>query len=93
MAETTGVETPVEGVEYDSYSEEVPSEYTTETPEVTEQYAAQPVVAGPAGGTGRRKQAIARVRIMPGTGKWTINGRTLDQYLPNKVHQIGRAHV
>src|SRR5690606_29132635 len=38
-------------------------------------------------GTGRRKQAIARVRIVPGTGKWTINGRSLDAYFPNKVHQ------
>ncbi|HLV72754.1 MAG TPA: 30S ribosomal protein S9 [Vulgatibacteraceae bacterium] len=47
----------------------------------------QPVATGPASGTGRRKQAIARVRIVPGTGQWKINGRTLDQYFPNKVHQ------
>ncbi|MBB5788176.1 30S ribosomal protein S9 [Jiangella mangrovi] len=40
-----------------------------------------------AAATGRRKQAIARVRITPGTGQWTINGRTLDTYFPNKVHQ------
>lgn len=40
-----------------------------------------------AAATGRRKQAIARVRIAPGTGQWTINGRTLDNYFPNKVHQ------
>ncbi len=36
---------------------------------------------------GRRKEAIARVRLMPGTGVFTINGRTLDSYFPNKVHQ------
>ena len=36
---------------------------------------------------GRRKNAIARVRIVPGTGKWKINGRTLEDYFPNKVHQ------
>ncbi|MDQ2850829.1 MAG: 30S ribosomal protein S9 [Allobranchiibius sp.] len=41
----------------------------------------------PGAGTGRRKQAIARVRIVPGTGEWTVNGRTLAQYFPNKVHQ------
>ncbi|RIQ13656.1 30S ribosomal protein S9 [Jiangella rhizosphaerae] len=41
----------------------------------------------PAAATGRRKQAIARVRITPGTGQWSINGRTLDTYFPNKVHQ------
>jgi small subunit ribosomal protein S9 len=30
---------------------------------------------------------VARVRIVPGTGRWTINGRTLEGYFPNKVHQ------
>ena len=44
-------------------------------------------VSTPGAATGRRKQAIARVRIVPGTGKWTINGRSLDVYFPNKVHQ------
>ncbi len=47
----------------------------------------RPAVVAPAGATGRRKEAIARVRIVPGTGKWTINGRELDNYFPNKVHQ------
>ncbi|WP_129665809.1 30S ribosomal protein S9 [Phytoactinopolyspora endophytica] len=41
----------------------------------------------PAAAIGRRKEAIARVRIVPGSGKWKINGRDLDQYFPNKVHQ------
>ena len=27
-------------------------------------------------GTGRRKEAVARVRLIPGTGEWKINGRT-----------------
>ena len=36
---------------------------------------------------GRRKQAIVRVRLTPGTGKFTLNGRTLEDYFPNKVHQ------
>jgi small subunit ribosomal protein S9 len=44
-------------------------------------------VSGPAAATGRRKEAIARVRLIPGTGVWTINGRTLEDYFPNKVHQ------
>ena len=35
-------------------------------------------------GTGRRKNAIARVRIMPGTGKVTINGREGAEYLGRK---------
>ncbi|HSI92204.1 MAG TPA: 30S ribosomal protein S9 [Jiangellaceae bacterium] len=41
----------------------------------------------PAAATGRRKEAIARVRIVPGTGEWSINGRSLEEYFPNKVHQ------
>jgi small subunit ribosomal protein S9 len=36
---------------------------------------------------GRRKEAIVRVRIIPGTGKFTLNGRTLEAYFPSKVHQ------
>jgi len=37
--------------------------------------------------TGRRKTAIARVRIIPGSGQWTVNGRDLAGYFPNRVHQ------
>jgi small subunit ribosomal protein S9 len=41
----------------------------------------------PAAATGRRKEAVARVRLAPGTGLWVINGRALEDYFPNKVHQ------
>ncbi|HST82779.1 MAG TPA: 30S ribosomal protein S9 [Kineosporiaceae bacterium] len=41
----------------------------------------------PGAATGRRKEAVARVRLIPGTGVWKINGRTLENYFPNKVHQ------
>nr|WP_216870527.1 30S ribosomal protein S9 [Modestobacter excelsi] len=36
---------------------------------------------------GRRKEAIVRVRLIPGTGQFTLNGRTIEEYFPNKVHQ------
>jgi small subunit ribosomal protein S9 len=36
---------------------------------------------------GRRKEAIVRVRLIPGTGQFTLNGRTMENYFPNKVHQ------
>ena len=36
---------------------------------------------------GRRKQAIVRVRLVAGSGKFTLNGKTLEAYFPNKVHQ------
>ena len=42
----------------------------------------------PGYGTGRRKEAVARVRLVPGDGKWTINGRTLEEYFPSKLLQL-----
>ena len=47
----------------------------------------RPAVVAPGAATGRRKEAIARVRIVPGAGKFSINGRTLEDYFPNKLHQ------
>jgi small subunit ribosomal protein S9 len=48
---------------------------------------ARPATVAPAAATGRRKEAVARVRIVPGSGQWTVNGRALDSYFPNKLHQ------
>jgi small subunit ribosomal protein S9 len=97
VAEPTGVETPADEAAYfdpeyvaeeDFDGEDAPSEYTTESPEAgAPRAASRPVVTGHASGLGRRKEAIARVRIVPGTGQWKINGRTLEAYFPNKVHQ------
>jgi len=36
-------------------------------------------------GTGRRKTAVARVYLRPGTGKITVNRRDFDEYFPNRV--------
>ena len=38
--------------------------------------------------TGRRKEAVARVRLRPGTGKITINKRELTDYFPSGTHQM-----
>lgn len=38
--------------------------------------------------TGRRKEAIARVRITPGAGEIQVNGRSLDDYFPTRVHRM-----
>jgi len=82
VSETTA---EVEGV--DTFDEnDAPESYTTESAPASAP-ARQISAAVAAAGLGRRKQAIARVRIVPGTGKWKINGRTLDSYFPNKVHQ------
>ena len=64
--------------------EETPAEgsYTSQT---TKERVSGIIAPGQA--TGRRKEAVARVRLVPGSGQVTVNGRPLDVYFPNKVHQ------
>jgi small subunit ribosomal protein S9 len=38
--------------------------------------------------TGRRKSAVARVRLMPGAGKVVINGRNLETYFPRATSRM-----
>lgn len=38
--------------------------------------------------TGRRKEAVARVRIRPGTGKITVNKRPVEEYFPSETHRM-----
>lgn len=38
--------------------------------------------------TGRRKEAVARVRLVPGSGGFAINGRSLEEYFPTRVHRM-----
>lgn len=45
-------------------------------------------INGDALGTGRRKSSVARVRVRPGSGKITINGRTLEEFFPVVQHQV-----
>jgi small subunit ribosomal protein S9 len=40
------------------------------------------------GGTGRRKEAVVRVRLIPGTGKVTLNGRTIEDYFAARAHRL-----
>ena len=66
--------------------ESAPESFTTESTGDSAVGSGQSAIA--AGyGTGRRKQAIARVRLTPGSGQWIINGRTIEDYFPNKLHQ------
>ena len=65
-------------------TEEELTSYSSSTPAAATN---RPAIKTPGGGTGRRKEAVARVRLTPGTGKWIVNGKALDVYFPNKVHQ------
>ena len=39
-------------------------------------------------GTGRRKEAVARVRMTPGTGRIELNGRSMDEYFTTRAHRM-----
>jgi small subunit ribosomal protein S9 len=85
VAETTAP--PIDSAD-DVDTDDVPESFTTESSAESFTTATpREIVTAPAAATGRRKQANARVRIVPGTGQWVVNGRALDVYFPNKVHQ------
>lgn len=72
----------------ESIDEVVETEFSTSTPvDVAVVAAERPVLNVSGGAVGRRKQAIARVRLVPGSGVITVNGRTFEDYFPNKLHQ------
>lgn len=62
-------------------------DYSTETPASEAPAAPRAVLNVPGAAVGRRKQAIARVRIKPGTGSFTVNDREFADYFPNRLHQ------
>jgi len=71
--------------DFDEDAVEDYSSYTTESENVVKNQGQS--LTAPGNGLGRRKEAVARVRLVPGTGQWKINGRALEDYFPNKVHQ------
>ena len=72
----------------DAASQEVAEELTADiTVDGIEAEVAPAAVSGPVQTVGRRKEDVVRVRMVPGTGKFVLNGRTLENYFPNKVHQ------
>ena len=84
MTETTAEKTPDEQESFQADEQGVA--YTSESTAAPDA-PPRPATIAPAAATGRRKEAVARVRLVPGTGEWTVNGRTLESYFPNKLHQ------
>ncbi|WP_375387327.1 30S ribosomal protein S9 [uncultured Amnibacterium sp.] len=64
-----------------------PEVFTTSSAPETAPAVERPPLTVPGAAVGRRKQAIARVRLIPGSGTITVNGRTFEDYFPNKLHQ------
>jgi len=83
-------ETAIEGAETTEAPEPTETVEVEETVEVQAEAAQsyEPHDLGrPIQTVGRRKEAVVRVRLVPGTGKFNLDGRTLEAYFPNKVHQ------
>jgi small subunit ribosomal protein S9 len=81
-----------ENAETETEVEVVVEEAVEETADTAEAAAPAPrkdnvVIDRPIQTVGRRKEAVVRVRLVPGTGKFDLDGRTLEAYFPNKVHQ------
>ena len=70
--------------------EEELTSYTSESAAPAAAKAARPALTVAGAAVGRRKEAVARVRVVPGSGNWTINGRSLEDYFPNKAAPAGR---
>lgn len=68
-------------------TEETPTSFTTESAPVEKKVRSRGSLTQGGSGTGRRKEAVARVRLVPGTGKITVNDRAFEDYFPNKLHQ------
>lgn len=87
-------ETDITDVEGTEAPEAVETTETVETDTFAEDAAdndAAPrdpvIIDRPIQTVGRRKEAVVRVRLVPGTGQFHLDGRTLENYFPNKVHQ------
>jgi small subunit ribosomal protein S9 len=63
------------------------AEAVAPTPAPAERPTRPPRGERPIQTVGRRKEAIVRVRLMPGTGNFTLNRRSIENYFPSKVHQ------
>ena len=93
--EAEAIEAPAAAEAPEAQATEAPE--TPEAPEATEavtEAAPEPrprrepvVLDRPIQTVGRRKEAVVRVRLVPGTGNFHLDGRTLEAYFPNKVHQ------
>jgi small subunit ribosomal protein S9 len=96
VTDTTGENEVTELVETDApdtdtdapEAEVVEVETVEEVAEAPAAPAREPLVIDrPIQTVGRRKEAVVRVRLVPGTGKFELDGRSLEAYFPNKVHQ------
>jgi small subunit ribosomal protein S9 len=94
VSETTDVTDPTEVDDVTQEATEIPADADAiDATDTVETAADEPPVREPLlldrpiQTVGRRKEAVVRVRLTPGTGKFLLDGRSLEAYFPNKVHQ------
>src|SRR6202022_2720373 len=89
MTETAGTETTeaTEAVTAETSEAAGPSEAAATSAAAATPRARPFVIERPIQTVGRRKEAVVRVRLVPGSGKFELDGRSLEAYFPNKVHQ------
>ena len=90
---------PVTTPEFDEVAEAAVDAEATELADTYDEFEVEVEVGGegeiapavfsdrPVQTVGRRKEAVVRVRLMPGSGGFTLNGKSLETYFPNKLHQ------
>jgi len=83
---TSEFETETEYTETAEVVETGEGDYSVEV-DAEEVYREPVLIDRPIQTVGRRKEAVVRVRLMPGSGQFRLNGRSLEEYFPNKLHQ------
>ncbi|MFD1528801.1 30S ribosomal protein S9 [Pseudonocardia aurantiaca] len=81
-ADTETVDTETETVNDAGVVEDYAAEVEIAPAEIPAVFSDRPIQT-----VGRRKEAVVRVRLMPGSGNFRLNGKSLEQYFPNKLHQ------
>jgi small subunit ribosomal protein S9 len=79
-AEATEIADAADEYDADEYDAEV--EIDLAPAEIPAVFSDRPIQT-----VGRRKEAVVRVRLMPGSGSFRLNGKSLEEYFPNKLHQ------
>jgi small subunit ribosomal protein S9 len=88
VTETSETPEAVEAPEAPEVTETVATDAPADTEATDEPAPREPIyIDRPIQTVGRRKEAVVRVRLVPGTGKFHLDGRSLEEYFPNKVHQ------
>jgi small subunit ribosomal protein S9 len=81
-SEYDAVEDAAVDVENDGLADDYSADVDIAPADIPAVYSDRPIQT-----VGRRKEAVVRVRLLPGSGNFRLNGKSLEEYFPNKLHQ------